>query len=83
MEQKARDRDRQRHLVVVEHLGRLALAVGAHDLQQLARQLEGRRLKVDPARGVAEHEPEVDVDDVAGGVQQDVAIVAVLGDGKE
>ena len=47
-------------------------------LQQLARELEGGGLEVDAARAVAEHEAEVDVDQVPRLVHQDVAIVAVL-----
>jgi hypothetical protein len=48
------------------------------DLEELAGELEGGRLEVDPAWGVGEHEAEVDVDDVALLVQQDVPVVPVL-----
>jgi hypothetical protein len=40
--------------------------------------LEGRLLEVNVARGAREHEAEVDVDEVALGVQQDVPVVPVL-----
>ena len=66
------------HLVVVKQLRGLALRVGVHDFKQLASQLEGGGLKVDPPRGVAQHEAKVDVDDVASLVQHDIAVVPVL-----
>ena len=66
------------YLEVVKQLRSFALRVGVHDLKQLASQLEGRSLEVDTTRGVAEHEAEVDVDDVAPLIQHDVAIMPVL-----
>ena len=64
---------KERHLEVVEHLGSTPLGVGVQHLQQLARELEGRRLEVDAPGGVGQHEAEVDVDEVSHIVQQDVA----------
>ncbi len=66
------------YLEIVKQLRSFALRVGVHDLKQLASQLEGRSLKVDTTRGVAEHEAKVDVDDVAPLVQHDVAVMPVL-----
>lgn len=66
------------YLVVVKQLRSSALGVGVQHFQQLASQLERGRFKVDPSRGVAEHEAEVDVDDVALLIQHDVAVVPVL-----
>lgn len=68
------------HLEVVEQLAGVALAVAVHDLQELARELHGCRLKAHPvaARRIAEHEAVVDVDKVAAAVHHDVAVVAVL-----
>eukprot|EP00639_Heterosigma_akashiwo_P005275 CAMPEP_0194576286 /NCGR_PEP_ID=MMETSP0292-20121207/11459_1 /TAXON_ID=39354 /ORGANISM="Heterosigma akashiwo, Strain CCMP2393" /LENGTH=275 /DNA_ID=CAMNT_0039428299 /DNA_START=410 /DNA_END=1234 /DNA_ORIENTATION=- len=52
--------------------------LAAQQLHPLLRQLEGRPLEVRVARRPGEHEPEVDVDGVALGVQEDVPVVPVL-----
>ena len=58
----------------------LALAAGVHDQRHLVRQLEGGALKLHvAARGDLKDEPKVDVHQVALPVDEDVAIVAVLG----
>ncbi len=46
--------------------------------KQLSRELERRRLEVDAARGVRQHEAEVDVDKVPVVVKQQVAVVTIL-----
>ena len=66
------------YLEIVKELRSFALRVGVHDLQQLTSQLEGRSFEVHTTRGVAEHEAEVDVDDVASLVEHDVAVMPVL-----
>ena len=60
--------------VFVELVGLLA----ADEVEVLLGELEGRLLEVDSAGGHAEDEAEVDVDDVALHVEQDVAVVPVL-----
>ena len=57
-----------------------ALAAGVHDQRHLVRQLEGGALEAHvAARGDLQDEPEVDVHQVALPVDEDVAVVAVLG----
>ena len=66
------------NLEVVEHLGGAALRVAVHDLQQLARELEGGRLEADATGAIGQHKAKVDMNDVAAVVQEDVAVMAVL-----
>ena len=47
-------------------------------LDILERELERRSLEADVPRRVREHEPEVDVDEVAVAVDQDVAVMSVF-----
>ena len=47
-------------------------------LNVLQRELERGSLKADVARRVREHEPEVDVDEVALAVEEDVAVVPIF-----
>lgn len=65
-------------LKVVEGVAGGALRIRVHHLQQLARELEGRRLEVDPTGRVGQHEVKVDVHNVTLLVQQQVAVVPVL-----
>ena len=54
-------------------------ARAAHQLDVLRRQLERRRLEVDVTAGrVGQQKAEVDVDDVAVGVEHDVAVVSIF-----
>jgi len=56
---------------VVELIG----SQSAHHLDELHRQLERRRLETEIPRGQREDEAEVDVDEVAFAVYQNVAVV--------
>lgn len=52
--------------------------VAAHDGDHFGGELEGGALELDASRGDVEAEAKVDVDDVAGLVDHDVAVVAVF-----
>lgn len=58
-------------------LQRLALHP-TQDLNILKRQLKRRRLETDVPRRIREHEPEVDMDEVAVAIEEDVAVVSVF-----
>lgn len=60
-----------------ELLERLAVDPAEH-LDVLERELEGCGLEADVARRIRQHKAEVDVDEVAVAVNQDVAVMSIL-----